>query len=51
MQRKENCRMLWAAVNGALVIVSHPLRREMLDQEVETLYNGVMELTIRGLKA
>jgi len=48
---KKTAGMLWAAVNGALVIVSHPLRREMLDQEVEPLYNGVMELTIRGLKA
>jgi hypothetical protein len=43
--------MLWSAVNGALVIVSHPLRREMLDQKVEALYNGVMELTIKGLKS
>ncbi len=48
---KKTAGMLWSAVNGALVIISHPLRREMLDQKVETLYNGVMELTISGLKA
>lgn len=42
--------VLWSAVNGALVIVSHPLRREMLAQKPEALYNGVMELTIKGLK-
>lgn len=48
---KKTAGMLWSAVNGALVVVSHPLRREMLDQKVETLYNGVMELTIKGLKS
>ncbi len=40
--------MYWAALNGALVLISHPLRRELLEQEVETLYNGVMENMLRG---
>ena len=48
---KKTAGILWSAVNGALVIVSHPLRREMLDQKVESLYNGVMELAIKGLKS
>lgn len=47
---KQTAGMFWAAVNGVLVLISHPLRRELLEQEVETLYNGVTELTIRGMK-
>jgi AcrR family transcriptional regulator len=47
---KTTAGMFWSAINGALVIISHPLRRELLEQEVETLYNGVMELVIKGMK-
>ena len=47
---KNSAGMFWAAINGALVLISHPLRRELIEQEVETLYNGVMELTIKGMK-
>jgi hypothetical protein len=42
--------MLWAALNGALILISHPLRRELLKQEVETLYEGVLETMLRGMK-
>ncbi|MBI5828357.1 MAG: hypothetical protein HZB20_02175, partial [Chloroflexi bacterium] len=42
--------MYWAALNGALVLISHPLRRELVALEVQTLYNGVMELVLKGLK-
>jgi TetR/AcrR family transcriptional regulator len=42
--------MYWAALNGALVIISHPLRRELIEQEVELLYNGIMENMLRGFK-
>ncbi|MEK7325660.1 MAG: TetR/AcrR family transcriptional regulator [Chloroflexota bacterium] len=47
---KTTAGMFWSAINGALVIISHPLRRELLEQEVETLYNGVMELVLKGMK-
>lgn len=47
---KKSAGMYWAALNGVLVLVSHPLRRELLEQEVETLYEGVMEMMINGLK-
>lgn len=43
--------MLWAALNGALVVTSHPLRRELVEQEVETLYAGVLDTMLRGLRA
>jgi len=42
--------MYWAALNGALILISHPLRRELVEQELETLYNGVMETMLRGFK-
>lgn len=47
---KQIAGMLWAALNGALVLISHPLRRELLKQEVETLYEGVLETMLRGMK-
>jgi AcrR family transcriptional regulator len=43
--------MLWAALNGVLVLTSHPLRRELVEQEVEKLYEGVLETMLRGLRA
>jgi len=42
--------MFWAALNGVLVLISHPLRRELLKEEVETLYEGVLETMLRGIK-
>jgi AcrR family transcriptional regulator len=47
---KQIAGMLWAALNGALILISHPLRRELLKQEVETLYEGVLETMLRGMK-
>ncbi|MBM2850671.1 MAG: transcriptional regulator, TetR family [Anaerolineales bacterium] len=47
---KQTAGMLWAALNGALILISHPLRRELLKQEVETLYEGVLETMLRGMK-
>lgn len=47
---KNGAGMYWAALNGALILISHPLRRELVEQEVETLYNGVMENMLRGFK-
>jgi len=47
---KHTAGMLWAALNGALILISHPLRRELLKQEVETLYEGVLETMLRGMK-
>jgi AcrR family transcriptional regulator len=47
---KQAAGMYWAALNGVLVLVSHPLRRELLEQEVERLYQGVMETILKGMK-
>ena len=47
---KQTAGMFWAALNGVLVLTSHPLRRELLKEEVETLYAGVLETMLRGMK-
>ncbi|MBM4422074.1 MAG: TetR/AcrR family transcriptional regulator [Chloroflexi bacterium] len=47
---KSAAGVFWAAINGALVLMSHPIRREMLQQSVESLYTGVMELMLKGMK-
>lgn len=47
---KNAAGMYWAALNGALILIAHPLRRELVEQELETLYNGVMEIMLRGFK-
>lgn len=48
---RELAGMLWAALNGVLVLTSHPLRRELVEQEVERLYEGVLENMLRGMRA
>ena len=42
---------LWATLNGALQLMEHPLRREMMGVSAEVLYRTAMETTIRGLQA
>jgi AcrR family transcriptional regulator len=43
--------MLWAAINGVLVLTGHPLRRELLQHQVEQLYDGVLDTMLRGMRA
>jgi len=40
--------VLWAALNGVLVLLGHPLRREILASELETLYEAALETVLRG---
>lgn len=40
----------WAALNGVLVLVAHPLRRQMLKSDVETMFQATLDLVISGLK-
>ena len=48
-RRKTN--MLWAALNGVLVLTSHPLRRELVEQDAGKLYDGVLETMLKGMRA
>ncbi len=47
---RQQAGMFWAALNGVLVLISHPLRRELVEQEVEQLYQGVMETMLTGMR-
>lgn len=40
----------WAAVNGVLVLMAHPLRQRMLRTDLETMFGVTLDLVIRGLK-
>ena len=41
---------LWAALNGVLELMEHPLRREMLGMERAALYQAALETVIQGLR-
>jgi TetR/AcrR family transcriptional regulator len=41
---------VWAAVNGVLVLMAHPLRQRMLQTDLETMFGVTLDLVIRGLK-
>jgi len=47
---RQRTSMLWAALNGVLVLTSHPLRRELVEQQVEQLYSGVLETMLKGMR-
>lgn len=47
---QQTAGMIWAAINGVLVLMSHPLRRELLGQEMAQLYNGVLTTMLDGIK-
>jgi AcrR family transcriptional regulator len=41
---------LWASLNGVLVLLGHPLRREMVASDLESLYWTTFDLVLRGLR-
>jgi hypothetical protein len=41
---------IWAALNGVLVLMAHPLRRQMLQSDLETMFKATLDLIIEGLK-
>jgi AcrR family transcriptional regulator len=40
----------WAAINGVLVLMAHPLRQQMLKSDLETMFQATLDLVVRGLK-
>ncbi len=40
---------VWAAINGVLVLMAHPLRRQMLRSDLETMFQATLDLVLRGL--
>jgi TetR/AcrR family transcriptional regulator len=41
---------LWASLNGVLVLLGHPLRREMVASDLESLYWTTFDMMLRGLR-
>jgi AcrR family transcriptional regulator len=41
---------IWAALNGVLVLMAHPLRRQMLKRSVDDMFQATLDLVIQGLK-
>ena len=41
---------VWAALNGVLVLMAHPLRRKMLKSDLNTMHQATLDLVSRGLK-
>lgn len=40
---------VWAAINGVLVLMGHPLRQRMLRSSVDGLFESTVELVLTGL--
>jgi AcrR family transcriptional regulator len=41
--------VLWAALNGALALTAHPIRRDMMHADASALYFATFDLCLRGL--
>jgi hypothetical protein len=46
---REAAGVLWAGLNGVLVLLSHPLRAEIIATDLESLYGTMTEVLITGL--
>lgn len=40
---------VWAALNGVLVLMAHPLRRQLLRSNTQTMFDATLDLVVRGL--
>lgn len=41
--------VLWAALNGTLALLAHPIRRAMIATDLHDLYHATVELWLKGL--
>ena len=46
---REAASILWAGLNGVLVLLSHPLRAEIVAADLKSLYSEMTEVLINGL--
>jgi hypothetical protein len=42
--------VLWAGLNGVLVLLSNPLRAELVATDLESLYSAMTDVLINGLR-
>lgn len=47
---REAAGVLWAGLNGVLVLLSHPLRAQIVATDLESLYGTMTEVLIDGLR-
>ena len=47
---RQAASMVWAALNGVLVLLDHPLRREVVACGLESLYAATTEVLLKGLE-
>lgn len=48
---KQTAGVIWAMLHGVYVILGHPLRREMVEADLQALYQAALELAIKGINA
>jgi TetR/AcrR family transcriptional regulator len=41
---------VWAALNGVVVLMAHPLRQQMLQHDLQDMFQATLNLVLRGLK-
>jgi len=41
---------VWAALNGVLVLMAHPLRQRLLQSDLQTMFQATLDLVVKGLK-
>ena len=41
---------VWAALNGVLVLMAHPLRQQLLRSDLKTMFEATLDLVVEGLK-
>ena len=41
----------WAALNGVLVLMAHPLRRQLLRSDLQAMFHATLDLVVAGLKS
>ena len=43
--------VLWAALHGVLVLMAHPLRRQMLSADLDSMFEATLDLFLQGIRA
>lgn len=41
---------IWAALNGVVVLMAHPLRQQLLKTDVQTMFQHTLDLVLSGLR-
>ena len=46
---RQAASVLWAALNGALALAAHPIRRTLVAADAASLYHATLEVYLKGL--